>query len=174
MTVCKRPVRLDHRLQEAGPSFWQLQKGHQKCIFETLHNCVLSVKEANFNGKTIKIFTFVYGQGRGGWSPPPLTVSLTLKYPIFFDESPKGTRKILLNGFFLFRGALDPPMFSRRKKIRKGGWGWEEEEEKRSISPDVWSLREGWRYQIGWIFGKNWNRINPSHSFLENFVAIFL
>ena len=30
------------------PSFWQPRKGHEKCIFETLHNemkCVLSVKE---------------------------------------------------------------------------------------------------------------------------------
>ena len=38
----------DDHLQETGPSFWQPQKGHEKCIFETLHNeiiCVLSVKE---------------------------------------------------------------------------------------------------------------------------------
>ena len=37
----------DAHLQEAGPSFWQLRKGHEKCIFETLHNeikCVLSSK----------------------------------------------------------------------------------------------------------------------------------
>ena len=44
-------------------------KGHEKCIFETPYNeikCVLSVKESNFNEKKIKIFTFAYGQGRGG------------------------------------------------------------------------------------------------------------
>ena len=54
MTICKRPVPLCHHLQEAGPSFWQPRKGHEKCIFETLHNeikCVLSVKESNFNEK---------------------------------------------------------------------------------------------------------------------------
>ena len=41
--------------------------------FETLHNeikCVLSVKESNFNEKNIKIFTFAYGQGRGGRDTP--------------------------------------------------------------------------------------------------------
>ena len=28
--------------------------------------CVLGVKESNFNEKKVKIFTFAYGQGRGG------------------------------------------------------------------------------------------------------------
>ena len=54
MTICKKPVPPDHHLQEAGPSFSQLRQGHEKCIFETLHNeikCVLSVKESNFNEK---------------------------------------------------------------------------------------------------------------------------
>ena len=73
MTICKRPApHFDH---------------HEKCIFETLHNemkCVLSVKESNFNEKKIKIFTFAYGQGWGGWPPPPCTVSLTVKYPFFW------------------------------------------------------------------------------------------
>ena len=44
----------DDHLQEAGPSFCQPQKGQEKCIFETLHNeieCVLSIKESNFNEK---------------------------------------------------------------------------------------------------------------------------
>ena len=31
--------------------------------------------------KKIKIFTFAYCQGRGGWPHPLLTVSLTVKYP---------------------------------------------------------------------------------------------
>ena len=47
--------------------------------FETPHNeigCVLSVKESNFNEKKIKIFTFAYGQGRGG------------KNIRFYDDSP--------------------------------------------------------------------------------------
>ena len=54
MIICKRPVPPDHHLQEAGPSFWQPQKGHEKCIFETLHNeikCVLSIKGSNFMEK---------------------------------------------------------------------------------------------------------------------------
>ena len=79
MTVCKKLVSPDHHLQEAGPSgssfargrplILTTTKGHEKCIFETLHNeikRVLSVKESNFNEKKIKIFTFAYGQGRGG------------------------------------------------------------------------------------------------------------
>ena len=52
--ICKRPVPLDHHLQDAGPLFWQPQNGHDKCVFETLHNeikCVLRVKESNFNEK---------------------------------------------------------------------------------------------------------------------------
>ena len=64
----------DH-LQKAGPSFWQPRKGQEKCIFEILHieiKCVLSVKESNFNEKRIKIFTFAYSQGQGGWPSPPL------------------------------------------------------------------------------------------------------
>ena len=43
-------------------------KGHEKRISETPYNeikGVLSVKESNFNEK-INIFTFAYGQGRGG------------------------------------------------------------------------------------------------------------
>ena len=110
MTICKRPVPLDHHLQEAGPSRWpsargrSLQiiickrlaphfdnhkKGMKNAFFETLHNeikCVLSVKESNYTEKKIKIFTFVYGQGRGGCPPPPLTVSPTVKYPFFYDS----------------------------------------------------------------------------------------
>ena len=33
--------------------------------------------------KWVNIFTFAYGQGRGGW-PPPLMVSVTVKYPFFY------------------------------------------------------------------------------------------
>ena len=72
MTICKRPVSSDH--QEAGSSFWQQQKGHEKWLFETLHNeieCVLSVKGSISMKKRIKMFTFAYGQGRGGWPPSP-------------------------------------------------------------------------------------------------------
>ena len=60
--ICKRPVPLDDHLQP--------RKGHEKCIFETLHNevkCVLSIKESKLIAKKkVKIFTFGYGQGRGG------------------------------------------------------------------------------------------------------------
>ena len=38
--------------------------------------------------KRIKIVTFAYGQGRRGW-PPPLTVSLTVKYSFFYDSPQK-------------------------------------------------------------------------------------
>ena len=43
-------------------------KGHEKCIFETPHNeikCVFNIKESNFNGKKVNIFTFAYSQGQG-------------------------------------------------------------------------------------------------------------
>ena len=68
--------------------FWMIIcKRQEKYIVETLHNeikCVLSVEESKFNERKIKIFTFAYGQGLGGWPPhPPLTVSLTVKYPFF-------------------------------------------------------------------------------------------
>ena len=75
----------DDHLQEAGPSFWQPRKGHEKCIFETLQNeikCVLSVKESNFNKKN-KIVLFAYGQGRGCWphTPPPPPPPLRSAWP---------------------------------------------------------------------------------------------
>ena len=54
-----------------------------KNIFETPHKeikCVLSIRVI-FHWKNGSIFfTFTYGQGWGGWPPPPLTVSLTVKY----------------------------------------------------------------------------------------------
>ena len=78
-TYCCCP--LDHHLQEAGPSFWQPQKGHEKCIFETLHNvikCVLSVTESNFNEKKDQNFHICLRSGpRWLTPPPPFTVSLT-------------------------------------------------------------------------------------------------
>ena len=74
MIICKNPAPQEDHLQEAGPSFWQPRKEHEKCIFEILHNeikCVLGAKESNFNKKRINIFTFAYGQGRWGLTPPP-------------------------------------------------------------------------------------------------------
>ena len=41
--------------------------------------------------KWVKIFTFSYGQGQGGWPPPPLRVSLAVKYPYFTSRL---TRKL--------------------------------------------------------------------------------
>ena len=70
MIICKRPALPDDHLKP--------QKGHEKRIFETLHNeikCVLSIKK-NFNGKKESKFSHL-----------PM-VSLTVKYP-FFDDSPK-------------------------------------------------------------------------------------
>ena len=90
MTICKMLVPPYHHLQETSPSFWQQRKGHEKCIFEALYNeikCALSVKKSNFSEK-IKSFTFFFHIClRSGlrWltPPPPLTVSLTVKYPLF-------------------------------------------------------------------------------------------
>ena len=52
MIICKRPVPpVDHL---------QPQKGHEKSIFETLHNdikCVLGIKESKFNGKNRSTFS---------------------------------------------------------------------------------------------------------------------
>ena len=51
------------------PSFWQPQKGHEKCTFETLHNneinCVFEYQRIKFQWKNI---TFAYGQDQGGWT----------------------------------------------------------------------------------------------------------
>ena len=85
MTVCKRLVPPDHHLQEAGPSFWQPRKEHEKSIFETLHNeikCVLSVKESNFNEKNQTFHICLRSGPR--WLTPPHTASLTVKYPFFW------------------------------------------------------------------------------------------
>ena len=60
MIICKRPVPPDDHLQEAGPSFWQPRKGHEKCIFEILHN-VFWVSKNQISMKKIKIFTIAYG-----------------------------------------------------------------------------------------------------------------
>ena len=113
MIICKRPappddhlqevdvVPPDHHLQEAGlfgspfakagPLFWKPQIGHEKCIFETPHNeikCVLSAKESNFNGKKIKISHLLTVRAKVADPPPPLAVSLIVKYPGFFYASP--------------------------------------------------------------------------------------
>ena len=59
-------------------------KGHEKCIFETLHNeikCVLSVKESNFNKKRSKFSHLLPVRAEVVDPLPPLSVSLTVKYP---------------------------------------------------------------------------------------------
>ena len=53
-----------------------LLHGHEKCIFETPHNeikCVLGIKESNFNGNWVKIFTVRLTVRGGGANqlPPP-------------------------------------------------------------------------------------------------------
>ena len=65
----------DDHLQEAGPSFWQPRKGHEKCIFETLHK--------DNRGLLQKLLSFRYQNPnqtafRGFYGPPPI-----LKSPIF-------------------------------------------------------------------------------------------
>ena len=82
MTICKRLVTPDDHLQP--------QKGHGNCIFETPHNeikCVLSVEESSFNEKRSK-FSHLLTVRAEVTDPPlpqgaPLTVSLTVKYPLF-------------------------------------------------------------------------------------------
>ena len=67
----------DDHLQEAGPSFCQPQKGQEKCIFETLHNeieCVLSIKESNFNEK-ISYLLMVRPRVPHLWSAWPQNIS---------------------------------------------------------------------------------------------------
>ena len=75
-----------------GPSFWQPRKGHEKCIFEALHNdikCVLSIKESKRIKKNDRNFHICLRSGPRGLTPShPLLVSLTVKYQFFYD-SPK-------------------------------------------------------------------------------------
>ena len=59
--------------------------------FETPHNeikCVLGIKESKFNGKIGQNYYICLRSGPRWLTPPPLTVSLTVKYPFFYD-SPK-------------------------------------------------------------------------------------
>ena len=90
MTIWKRTVPLDHHLQEAGPSLWQPQKRHEKCIFETLHNetkCVLSVKESNFNEKKDQNFHICLWSGLRWLTSPSLYGQPDRKISVFFDAS---------------------------------------------------------------------------------------
>ena len=86
-----RLVPSDYHLQEAGPSFWQPQKGYEKCIFETLHDeikCVLSTKESNFNEKMGQNFYICLRSGPRGLTPPygqPDHKNTV----VFFDDRPK-------------------------------------------------------------------------------------
>ena len=82
MIICKRPVPLNDHLQP--------QKGHEKSIFDTLHNdikCVLGITESKFNGKNRSTFSHLLTVRAEVADPPPLTVSLTVKCP-FFDGFP--------------------------------------------------------------------------------------
>ena len=46
-------------------------------------------QNSKFNEKRIKIFTIAYGQGWGGWPPPPpRTINLTITYLCFFGWLP--------------------------------------------------------------------------------------
>ena len=77
--LLKSPIPpLNDHLQEAAPldDYLPRQKGHEKCIFETLHNemkCVLSIKEPNFNEKMGQNFHICLWSGPTGLTPhPPL------------------------------------------------------------------------------------------------------
>ena len=58
--------------------------------FETPNNemkCVLGIKESNFNGEMGQNFHICLRSGPRGLTPPPLTISLTVKYPSFLTTS---------------------------------------------------------------------------------------
>ena len=103
--ICKRPALPDDHLQEASPSGSSFARCRPLILTTTkrawkMHfwgpsqwdKCVLSVKASNFNETEIKIFTFVYGQGRGGWPPRPpyghLTIHFAKKAPLKILWSP--------------------------------------------------------------------------------------
>ena len=58
--------------------FWDPSQWDKMCF---------ECQRIKFQWKKIKIFTFAYSQGRGGW-PPPLMASLTLKYLFVFLTTP--------------------------------------------------------------------------------------
>ena len=117
-------------MHEAGPSRFSVARGwslwiiicnHEKEIknafFETLHNeikCVMSIKESNFNEKIDQNFHICLRSGPRGLNPPPLTVSLTVKYPLFY-AFPK---KNLLLCFRPLMHILVPLLFKKSKVFR--------------------------------------------------------
>ena len=52
-------------------------------FLQTIETVFCASRNHISRGKKVKIFTFAYGQGGSG-DPPPLTVSLTVKYPFFY------------------------------------------------------------------------------------------
>ena len=131
-------------------------KGHEKCIFETPHNeikCVLSVKESNFNEKKIKIFTFAYGQGRGGWPPPPYgqpdhKISVFLRRPL------------LLLSLFIHIGLVESQYSLLRQKVevleyavRLNIEGAQLSIKKLGIINNTWNQKR--KYEIQW---KHWRK----------------
>ena len=111
--ICKRPVPLDDHLIP--------RKGHEKCIFEALHNqikCFLSIKESNFNGKNGSIFSLLLtakAEAEGA-DPAPLTASLTVKCPFFTPPILKWLLKELLT--------FEPSHHSivTFKRLKRGLW----------------------------------------------------
>ena len=79
---CSVTKRSDSGIAEALKAlkmhFWDPSQWDKMC-FE-YHRVIFHWK------KWVKIFTFAYGQGRQGWPPRPLMVSLTVKYPGFFTS----------------------------------------------------------------------------------------
>ena len=88
---------LDNHLQEAGPSGSLFARGRPLILTTTkrawkMHfwdplqwdKCVLSVKESNFNEKRSKFSHLLTVRAEGADPTPPLAVSLTVKYLLFF------------------------------------------------------------------------------------------
>ena len=73
------------------------EKG-MKMHFPAPHNemkCILCIKDSYTKGKKVKNFTFAYGQA-GSDDPPPLTVTLPVKYLLFYGF-PKPTVSLFLS-----------------------------------------------------------------------------
>ena len=76
MIICMRPApHFDNHKRAWKMHFWDPSQWDKTCF---------ECQRIKFQWKKIKIFTFAYGQGWGVCPPHhPLTVSLTVKYPLF-------------------------------------------------------------------------------------------